>query len=63
MHNHPPASDPASYLILRRAARNEAVRLAIAVNGETGTRASQTMARLLLEDPSLAITARDVYNE
>jgi hypothetical protein len=62
-HNHPPSTSVASYPILRRLSRSASVRGAIKVDGETRTTASQIIARLLVEDPSLAITSRDVYNE
>jgi hypothetical protein len=66
-HNYPPSSHPASHMashpILRRAARTHEVRQLIAVDGETGTTARQTIARLLVENPELLVIPRDVHNE
>ncbi|KAE8996750.1 hypothetical protein PR001_g19771 [Phytophthora rubi] len=62
-HNHPPSSHAASHPMHRRASHTEAARLAVAVDGETGATARQTIARLLVEDPGLLLVPRDVYNE
>jgi hypothetical protein len=39
------------------------VREAIATDAEIGTRAAQTMARLTLLQPGIAVVRRDIYNE
>jgi len=62
VHNHAPSSSVSSHPIHRRADMTPEVRARIATDAETGVPASQTIARLLEDQPSLNITHRDIYN-
>jgi len=58
-----PSSHPTAHPVHRRAERSVLVREAIATDAEIGTRAAQTMARLTLLQPGIAVVRRDIYNE
>ncbi|EGZ20600.1 hypothetical protein PHYSODRAFT_298663 [Phytophthora sojae] len=63
VHNHPPSNHAASHPVHRRNAMTSVLRVAIATDSDTGTRAAQTLARIYQETPEAPIIARDIYNE
>lgn len=62
-HNNPPSSVPSSHSIHRRADRTSEIRQTIVIDTKTGTRAAQTTAWLLIDNPAIAVRPRDLYNE